>query len=369
MRRILVFLCIYSLFFGLFYKTAFAAPYFFVSGSQEMIMGYQYHYWVYLYTDNDTVTAAQTILHFDKSKIQKINVSTSNTRCSFWAPADPLLGYTTITTPYFYEDNKLVIACGFSNPGYLSSNGQGDLIANIQVTPVASSSGVTTLYFSDTLFRYIGSAITPGANGSLTLTVYPSTESANPTPTPYPSPTPVNARTITQKDLNFVDISSGSAGSAAQQSLNMNITQSPGQIASNQALNDEIPPPPALTQRPTEIPLNQLMADQQKKQETLGEVLSIQSLRELLFPGRTQADQTVVFVNLISTMAFLAILVILIWRLIIVSRMNKIKYRHLKDLLNGELSVLESKLSSEVAEENKDELDQQMEEIRHKLEN
>jgi hypothetical protein len=350
-----------------------AAPYFFIDGSNQMIAGYSYSYSVYLYTDDDTLTAAQSVLHFDSNNIKTLSINTIGTRCNFWSPADPSLNYGNQSTPYFLEDNKLVLACGFSNPGYRSSNSSADLVAKIQLTAQTTATGSSSMYFSDSMYRYIGNTVTPGVNRGLTISVYNSTSSANPTATPYPTPTSVHPTTVSSSDLNLVTIGTGSSTTSTSQSinlssLNLNVTSAANQIGQASSRDDQIPAPPNLSPRPTSISLNQQMNDQQAKQsDPIGEVLSMQSLKELLLPGRSQADQTVVLVNLISALAFIAILTILIWRLIIVSRMNRIKYRHLTDILSGELSALESKLASEVSEENRDELNKQIEDVRQKI--
>ncbi len=98
-----------------------------------------------------------------------------------------------------------------------------------------------------------------------------------------------------------------------------------------------------------------------------GEVLAVQSLRELLIPGKSKADKTVVLVNLISFLTFIILLAIIIWRLIVITRMNKLKNRHMSDLLSSELSVLESKINLLGNKDNKDQLKQDLEETRAKI--
>jgi hypothetical protein len=350
--------------------------YFFVDGSHEMINGYLYNYSVYLTTEANTITAAQTVLNFDKSKIRAYSINTIGSRCSFWAPADPTLGFGNQSTPYFYNENKLVISCGFSNPGYLSNSGQADLVAKIQMAPEASVSGTSSLTFSDTMFRYIGNTIVPGANRGLDIGIYASTESAYPSPTPYPTPTTGSSTTttISSSSLNLVNIATGSSRTSTSRTTTTtqlpttNVTILPNQINQQSVMDNTIPAPPDLTPRPSTVPFNQQVDQAAEKQnDPLGEVLSVQSLKELLLPGKSKADQTVVLVNLITALAFISILTILVWRLIVVSRMNSIKYKHLKEILGGELSALESKLSSEVGEENRETLNSQIEDIRKKL--
>ncbi len=350
---------------------AHAAPYFFVTGSSSIIKGYAYHYQIYLHADT-TVTAAQTALHFDSSKITKVSMGNLGSRCSFWAPPDPSSNMGSAATPVFHDDNKLVLSCGFSNPGYQTSSlSGGDLIATIGLSVNATASGITSsrLQFGNTVFKYIGQSVSVGNNGFLDLTVYSSTEAANQV-TPYPSATPVNPRTVSSNDLNLVNLSSGSAGSSTGLSgaSSLLIPTSPGGSNTIAELDDSIPAPPDFTPRPTITPFAVKPDEDESSDFDLGSVLSVQSLRELLLPGKSNADQSVVLVNLLSTIAFLIILTVLVWRLIMISRMNKIKNRHLKEILQGELSALESKLSADLPDEGKSTLTSSMEELRLEVE-
>jgi hypothetical protein len=367
-QRILGLLGVFWLGFG-WPAVAFGAPYFFVTGSTELIRGYSFQYSIYLYTDGQPVTAAQTVLTFDPAKVEGMFIGTLNSRCSFWAPADPLLGYGNQTTPYFHNNNKVVIACGFSNPGYNSTSAAGDLIAKVTLTASETAQGTTQLTFSDTLFRYIGNVITPSPGIGLTVTAFNSTQSAFPTPTPYPTPTPVNARTISADSLNLVNVDGSTQGQtgtfSTQESLFLE-SQQLNQIETT--LNNEIPAPPELSPRPSVTPLASIDKEDTDSLFDDGEVLSLKSLRELLLPGRSEADQTVVLINLISAISFFVILAILVWRLIMISRMNRLKSRHLQDLLAGELSALESKLAGEVGADSRELVTTRLEELREKLE-
>jgi hypothetical protein len=240
-------------------------------------------------------------------------------------------------------------------------------------TPVSGASGTTTLSFSDTLFRYIGTPITPGTNINLTLDVFISTEAANPSPTPYPSPTPVNARTITADDLNLINLDnasgSGSVTSQTGTTTALSALNPTLGISQLDILDDTIPPPDAsFTPRPTDVPFESDQDTASGDRTSLGDVLSIRSLKELLIPGASDASRSVVFVNLLSTLAFLVILAILMWRLIVVSRLNRVKNKHMKEMLAGELAALESKLTSEVSDEGRVELTKRIDEMRSELE-
>lgn len=352
---------------------AWANPYFFVSGDPRLIHGYSYHYSVYLYTDGQTVTAAQTVLNFDSSQIEVLSLGILDSRCSFWAPPDPSLGYGNTAAPYIHQTNKVVISCGFSNPGYMSTSQQGDMLVKLHLTATETATGLSTMTFSDTLYRYIGNTITPGNSQDFDVSVYDSTESANPSPTSWPTPTPPNPDTIDESVLNFVEIGTGSGANSTQsidlQTQQLNLLESQNQITTISDQDNSIPPPPNMTPRPTEEPYLIAEADTEDEGElNIGEVLSITSLRELLFPGKSEADQRVVLVNLISTLAFLVILAVLVWRLITNSRMNKLKYRHMRDMMTGELSAIEGKLGSESTEENNEVIIDQLEDLKKNLE-
>lgn len=273
----------------------------------------------------------------------------------FWAPADPSLGFGSTGTPYFYGGNKVVLSCGFSNPGYTSSAAEGDLVARFTLKP--TTLGTSSFSFSNTQYRYIGNTVAGGTSPGYDVTIFESTGSAQQaTPTPSPTasssttPTPTatssgtsatatpSPQTLTSSDLNFVEI--GVSGGSTSTSLG----ESSSLVAVDE--DDSIPAPGALEPRAAATPFVFGSTEGGGQAQPEGEVLSVQSLRELLIPGKSEADRTVVMVNLISSLTFLVLLGIVIWRLITVSRVNKIKYNHLTEMLSSELSVLESKLGA-----------------------
>jgi len=336
-----------------------AAPYFFITGDTRPIRGNDYFYEVKLNTNGQTLTAAQTVVNLNATYVEPVMVSTVFSRCSFFAPADPSLGYGNTGTPYFYGGDQVVISCGFSNPGYVTANGSGDIVARFSITPTASASGSTSYTFSDTLFRYIGTTIAPGTSQTFNLTTFESTTSAYMSPTPVTNPTPYRD-SLSADDLNFISTGSSTTrtGASVATSAGLNAITSAG------SLDNSIPAPPDLTPRPTATPY---LFPTAKAQEPDGDVLSIQSLRELLLPGKSSADQTVVLINMISTFTFLIILTVLVWRLITISRMNKVKYSHLKEMMAGELSVLETKLSTDEGQKEYD-ISSRLEELRKEIE-
>lgn len=308
---------------------------------------------LYLNTNGHTLTAAQTVLNYDNSMLTGVNFQTLSSRCSFWAPADPSLGFGSQSTPYFHNNNKAVFSCGFSNPGYTSSSSTGAYIASIILRPVAS--GSATLSFSDSQYRYIGSTIPPGTSPDLILHSFDSTDSADlfiptptPTLTPIPAPTvePIPEHSLDPEDIEFVEIT---ASTTANGQTTQVADDETGTLLIVEQ-DDSIPPPPAdlpERERPTPFVLAPATdSDPDRPERDEGEVLSVASLRELLIPGQSPADRTVVMVNLISTLTFLVLLSIAIWRMITISRLNKVKYQHMQEMLAGELSVIQSKIGS-----------------------
>lgn len=339
-----------------------ANPFFYLDGTDYAVQNARKSIPLYLDTDDSTLTAAQVVLNFSSAYLTGATISNLNSRCSFWAPADPSLGYGSTVSPYFYQSNKAVIACGFSNPGY-TTGANASLIATITFTPQAS--GSTTLSFSNAMYRYIGSTIAPGASPNFPLEIYGSTESAQaaqPTATPTPPGPTTNiisivtdpSDTLTGDDLNLVNVDgSGAGASGSTTPLSEGITL--------ESIDDDnsIPPVPQLTPRDRISPFIRPSRSPGEKDEE-GEVLSVSSLRELLIPGKSSADKTVVLVNFISTLTFLALLAIALWRMITVSRMNQVKYRHMQDMLAGELSVLQTKVGGLSAKKASDSLEDEI---------
>lgn len=363
-RRLLIILSLFVLFCWLKLPAAQAAPRFVLSGSEITQLDYRYTYSLYLDTDGETLTAAQVVLNYDSAILEGVALSGLSSQCSFWAPADPGLGFGSTVTPYFYNDEKAVFACGFASPGYTTVTGGGDLIATITFLPIALTTAQSSLDLTDNLFRYIGSAIVPGVNVGLNVSVYV----APVTPTPIPSPTPVNPTTLSSDSLQLITFGDGSQTSVSQNISIQRASQSALPTASPLALvetDDTIPSPPPLSPRPSTTPL---VLPSQAAEEIAGEVLSVKSLRELLIPGKSDANTTVVMINLLMTAAFLVILTILLWRIFMISRTNKVKMQRMQRLVEGEIAVLMGR-NTDISEEQQAELMQKISQIRDKVEN
>jgi len=303
---------------------------------------------LYLDTDSQTINTVQTVIGFNTSyiTIPSSGLNVLSSRCSFWSPANPGIGDGSTTTPYVYNNNQVIFACGFSSPNYFTSTDSvGKLVLKITFLP--SQVGTTTLSFSNTKL-WSGAGVQSSSSASLNydLAIYASTASAYGWVTPAPTPTPTPQVTITGSDLIFVEVGSGDGSST--------VTSTSSEDVTLQALEEDntIPAPPAnLEKRPSATPY--VLSLTQPGQSTQadgatspqGEVLAVQSLRELLIPGQSQADKTVVLVNLISILTFIIILVIVLWRLVMIQKTNKLKSLHMKDVITSEISMLQSKMA------------------------
>jgi hypothetical protein len=336
-----------------------AAPYFYITGHPTIHYGDTNIYSVFLYTDGSTLTAAQTVIQFDNTILTPVSYNTLGSRCNFWSPANPALGYGNASTPYFHQQNRFVLACGFSNPGFLSATSEGSLIAKFLVQSLVPQANTTTFSFANSELRYIGNTIIPGAAPSFSLTVYAASASATPTPVP---PEAIAQDVLTLDQISFREV--GTAGTAplplSQPQTTTDTDFTPLTI------DNSIPPPPEFTPRPTTTPYI-IPTVSPDTDSDLGSVLSIQSLRELFMPGKSNADQTLVLINLISLLTFLVVLTILIWRLLVITRLNKIKQRHMKEIIAGELSMIESKMAADSPSE-KEQMASSLDELKDKLE-
>lgn len=371
---------------------ASAAPYFYFDGTASAVQNVNKTIEVYLYTDSQTLTAAETVISFDNNYLQASSISIIGSRCNFWTPADPASSYyiSGRATPHYYpypdasnpnftSNTHVAISCGFANPGYQSSGANGNIVARIILKPITLGSTSLSFLSPNTQFRYIGSSIAAGAMANFDLTVYESTSSGSSsgsTTTPTPSPTSSgsatptastssgNSDTLTEDELNFVEIGT-----------NNNSVSTVGDDISLEVVDedDTVPAPPAnLAQRAAATPfIFSLLSGGGGAGGGAGgaggEVLAAQSLRELLIPGKSSADKTVVMINLISTLTFLALLAIVIWRLITITRMNRLKTKHMKDFLSSELAAIESKIGALDNPDSKNALKQNLNETMKKL--
>lgn len=333
-----------AIFWIISFSVAYANPTFYFDNTSYTVVNYTHSVDLFIDTDGSTITAAQTIITlptafliyeppvlFSDYPWPEYDTSTKPNCTHSLLPPDWNLPYKS--SPYVDDAaEKLYIACGFTG-GYTTEGSEGDKIATITFS--AEEVGTTSFSFdsANTKFYYIGNYISPGAMSGYSVVVQPTVEA-----TPAPGVIPDTASdSISESDLNFVEIGGSSLTGSATRSATSLITID---------LDDTIPSPPDdLPERPIPTPLQASKnTNQGGGQSYFGEVLSAQSLRELLIPGKSTADKTVVLFNLISVLIFLLILAILIWRFISIKRMNKIRARHMSELLLGELAVIETKI-------------------------
>lgn len=324
-----------------------AAPRFFVDGDTFGPMNLSHIWRIVLDTDGETVTAAQTVLNFDGELFEPLQLNTMSSRCSFWAPADPYLSMGVGVTPYFFEDNKIVVSCGFSSGGYNSGGNAGAELVEFSLQP--NYLGSSDFVFSNSTFKYIGDTLIPGLDENFTYTVAASapptpTPTPRPTPTPLPPSVPPEVETLTASDLQLVEMNGGRTGTST------NATNPSPNTGTNSeaglALDDTIPPPPDdLEKRPAATPYG-LDQNQLTNADEEGDVLSLQSLRELLLPGKSDADKRLVLFNLIALLLLLLVIAIITWRLIMTRRSHNMRMKHMGDLIEGELAVIESKVKA-----------------------
>jgi len=384
LRRIFIVSSLVLLGLGWVGSEVWANPYFYITGSNTGETGTAQTFNLYVNTDGDTITAAQAVVSFSGTYFLGVSneVSNSSSVCSLWTPANsaPPGQNTTKTTPYIYS-NRVIFTCGFTS-GY---SGDG-YVGSFTLTPL--SPGSTNLSFPSTSgyqkFIYIGSEITAGAmsdfgvtiTGSVINTPTPTGPTSTPTPTYTPTPTgsptaiptPTNTPTITSTPTitpTPTPTSETTATSSAEYGLtadDVNFVEldelptvedtADPEIGALEIVEEDntVPDPGEITPRPTPSPFPTpdpaaLAAEFGDGLSPEGEVLAVQSVRDLLIPGKSKADKTVVLFNFISLLTFLAIVGILIWRILMVRRASNLKQDHLKELVSGELAALESKLS------------------------
>lgn len=338
-----------NIFFGFFLllisvQIVWANPTFYLDEGSQTVINNNHAVSLFIDTDGSTITQAQTVLTYSGNYLTYQSLlsidyqdESGKPNC-FPGPFSPSLGLGYKSSPYVDEDNfKIYISCGFPNPGYQSQTSGGDKIATITFSADAVGTETLTFESANTLFYYIGSAISPGAMSSYPIQILSTIEA-----TPGPDEIPEKATdSISAGDLNFVEIGSGGTSVASSNQAATNVTQL--EVVES---DDTIPPPPDdLLPRPLPTPL--VAQDQaETEQSNEGEVLSAQSLRELLIPGKSSADKTVVLINFISALIFLLILGIVIWKLISIKRLSQIRNKHMSELLISELATLESKIGN-----------------------
>ena len=339
-----------------------ANPYFYLAGNSYINVDTEQEYELRVNTDGYNIGALQTILTFNPNYFTHTQASilTENTICDIFTYPNPgTTGVENKVTPYITNGNSLVVTCGIMGSGYNGSNG---LIAKLKFTSAATTNA-SEFAFSQSYFSYLGSPITPGAMSSYFVTIV---QEGSPTPTPTPNPaatlsaTPAPTITTVLDDVTFIDVSQqfsdinefANAVSSIQRIDGVSFAGSDdegGFSLTDDAIefvdiDDTIPAPPAdIEMRPPATPY-QIPEMELQEGQSIGQVMSVQNLRDLLLPGKTQADKTVVMINLISTIIFLIILAFVIAKMFLNRRQSQVKSKYINELITGELSVLETKI-------------------------
>jgi hypothetical protein len=324
-----------------------ANPYFFITGDSTIGTG-NHTYYIKMNTDGSQIGALQGVLNYDSTYFSTVQINTQNSQCSIWAPANSVPPGESLTriSPYFYSDS-IVFSCGIISTGY---NGTTGLI--LSFTLKALDNGSTSFSFSDGYFAYLGTTISPGAMSdyNIILSGVSTDPDATPTPTPTATPTSATSSATVNTETLFDDVTfSTLTGSSTSTSGTSTTTGSGTSELDVVAPDDSIPAAPAyITPRPAATPyvIPEMMHGEYASGSAYpGEVMSVQSLRDLLIPGKSDADKTVVTINFISTITFLILLAIIIWRMMMNSRGTKLKSQYINEMISGELATLETKMN------------------------
>jgi hypothetical protein len=332
---------IYFLLFSLQVKEVWANPYFYITGNTLPPKDSATVLELHLNTDGNQIGALQGVVNFSTEYFDTTSISVLSSVCSLWAPANstPPGQNLTRVSPYFYN-GKVIFSCGITGSGYKGSDG---LVGKISLTP--KKTGSTSLTLSDAYFAFLGSSIAPGAMSNFDLVVQEASAAATPTPTASATaaPTPIVRTTTVLDDVNIVEVEpvsrTGRSSSGTSGDTDLEVVDE----------DDAIPAPPAdMTPRPKATPFR--IAEMNASEPysgggTIGEVMAVQGLRDLLIPGKSRADKTVVLINFISTLTFLIVLAVVLWKLLASNRSHKIKTHYIQELISGELAAIEGKMS------------------------
>lgn len=344
-----IFSLFFSLYLYLFLPTkAMANPYFYIQGDSNIIHeDTEETYYVRVNTDGSDLNAVQIVVTFDPNFYTSFRATDTSSSCNFWAPANSAPPGDTSSpkkiTPYIV-DNKAIFSCGFTEP----INASDAIIGTLVLT--AKDVGSSSITLSDTVLTYLGTNIIPGAMDTYTIITLEKL-AATPTPTATATmnitfATPQINTTTLFDDVSVVDYTGTSSNANNNPNANPNLGSSELDIVEE---DNTVPPPPGeITPRPKATPFK--LSDASISGEiNLGEpydseVLAGQSLRDLLLPGKTKADKTVVLINLISTAIFILLLIFLLFRLFKTKKQANVKTKYINELISGELAALGTKM-------------------------
>ena len=333
-------------------------PYFYIDGDSS-IGGDNHTWYLRMDTADQSIGAFQVAMDYDTDYFNSIQINTQNSVCSMWSAMDSVPPGESLSrvTPYFYN-GKLLMSCGITGAGVNSSEA---LILAFTLKPIKL--GSTTFSFSEPNLYLNGDSITPGASDIHTVTIISLEVTVSATPAPTSSAV-VTTSTLFS-DVTFQQWNPTTRSSGSSSTVGSNTSQ----LEAVELDNTVPPPPPDMTPRPSKKP--KILADMLNVEAATesGEVKAIQSLRDLLIPGKSDADKTVVLINFLSTITFLIILAIILWRMMMNSRTAKLKSEYINELISGELSALESKMDIVEEKTGKDRFEQEFEKsVQHILE-
>lgn len=329
-------------------KCIFANPYFYISGDTSVRKNDYEVYELRLNTDGSQIGAMQIVVNYNTDYLSPSSISVLGSRCSIWAPANsaPPGQNLTRVSPYYYN-GKIIYSCGITGSGYEGSDG---LVGKFTLKGVRES-GNTSLTLSDAYFAFLGSSIAPGAMSDFDITMLEASAPATPAPTASPTaiPTPVIISETLFDDVNIVEVeplSGVTRSSSTGTDADLEVVENDNTVPAAPA--DMTPRPKATPYRIPEMNLmqggNGINANGISGYGSNGEVMAGQTLRDLLIPGKSSADKTVVMINFISTLAFLIVLAFVIFRMVSNSRRQKVKAKYIKEMISGEMAALESKM-------------------------
>jgi len=352
-------------------KSAWAAPYFYIEGPASITVNQPENYYLLVNPDGNSLNAVRAVFNVPNGYFYSVNIDVTDTR----SPTPTPLYLTPPPTPTPRPTHRcetypelstvpdsggnVVVACGFKTPNVAAN---GAFVARIILS--AANTGNINLDFDNGQNQYatgpgipvaggvsinkpitiagVGVTLTPTPTPTPTGTIIPTvTNTPTPTLTPIPSPsgaTPTGASGggesygLNASDVNFVTIAPFPTPTTGD--------NAPLEVVEE---NNTVPTPPPITPRPPATPFP--TPNPNGSTQDNGEVLAVQSIRDLLIPGKSSADKNVVLFNFVSLITLFSIIIVIIWRIIMLKRKNKLKQTHIADLINGELATLETKLS------------------------
>ncbi len=352
-------------------KSAWAAPYFYIDGPASITVGQPENYYLRINPDGNELNTLQAVFNIPNGYFSNARIDITDTRSP--TPTPIYLTPPPTPTPQLVHrcdiyikpstvpdsNGNVIVSCGFTTP---NTPAEGAFVARIVLS--AANTGNISLNFDNAQSQFIGgrgNSVTAGVSINKPITIAGVGVTLTPTPTPTPTgtiiPTPTNTPTASPTPIAGPTTVTPTTGASGGDSYGLNAsdvnfvtiapfpTPTTGDNAPLEVVeeNNTVPTPPPITPRPPATPFPTPNPDGSTQDS--GEVLAVQSIRDLLIPGKSSADKNVVLFNFISLITLFSIIIVIIWRIIMLKRRNKLKQRHIADLINGELATLETKLT------------------------